>query len=261
VSGFSHVDDSPDPGRCVAYLEATAATLAAVKRRLDEMLGVRAGGRVLDVGCGAGHDLVRLAAAGAVPVGVDASARMVAESRRRCAAAGVAAVLAVADASALPLADASVDAVRVERVLQHVAVPSAVARELRRVLRPGGRLVSFEPTWASLRVDGVPVAAGAAFTRAVCAAIRQPDAGERVADWLRAAGFVGVAATTEAGGFATLDDLARATDVDAALRRAVDAGLPAAEADAWLAGLHERSGAGTFRAAVDRTYTVASVPG
>src|SRR5262245_58556880 len=103
--------------------------MSDTKARLLRLLAIRPGDRILDAGCGAGHDLVSLAAAGARPVGADASVRMVAESRRRCAAAGVAAGLVVADAAALPLRAASMDACRMERLLQHVPAPPAVVAE------------------------------------------------------------------------------------------------------------------------------------
>jgi len=219
------VDATADPARFVAYLETTAATMADTKARLLDLLAVRPGDRVLDVGCGAGHDLVSLAAAGARPVGVDASAA------------------------------------RMERLLQHVLAPSTVVGELRRVLRPGARLVSFEPVWSSLRVESDRRAVSRAVTDAVCAAIRQPDAGSRVPEWLRDNGFVNVAGVAGAARFTTLESLTRATDVRAALDRAVAGGtVPVDEARYWWAELEERSRSGAFLAVLDRTFSVGRIP-
>jgi SAM-dependent methyltransferase len=56
----------------------------------------------------------------------------------------------IADIRALPLADGEFDAVLCTEVLEHVAAPDAAARELFRVLRPGGRLLVTVPFVAEL---------------------------------------------------------------------------------------------------------------
>ena len=82
-SDFSDVDASDDPGSLVRYLDWMAHLLSQEKARLLALLDLSPGDQVLDVGCGAGHDLRSLADAGATPVGVDTSAHMLAESRQR----------------------------------------------------------------------------------------------------------------------------------------------------------------------------------
>jgi ubiquinone/menaquinone biosynthesis C-methylase UbiE len=56
-----------------------------------------------------------------------------------------------ADLHDLPMPDPTAD--RARTVLQHVADPLAALGEIRRVLRPGGRLVMGEPDWETLAVD------------------------------------------------------------------------------------------------------------
>jgi demethylmenaquinone methyltransferase / 2-methoxy-6-polyprenyl-1,4-benzoquinol methylase len=97
--------------------------------------------RAADVACGTGaltRELRRLAP-GASVVGVDFSWEMV----RRAATTAGAPVLA-GDALRLPLADASVDVVTIAFGLRNLADPGHGLVELRRVLRPGGRLVVCE---------------------------------------------------------------------------------------------------------------------
>ena len=65
--------------------------------------------RVLDVGCGAGVELVRLARAGARAVGVELSDRMAALARQNLAQQGVGAGIAVADGERLPFGDDAFD--------------------------------------------------------------------------------------------------------------------------------------------------------
>jgi SAM-dependent methyltransferase len=102
------------------------------------------GGRLLELGCGPG-DLWR-ANADRIPADwqlalTDYSPGMVREAREALARVrpGAALVAANVDAQALPLADASFDAVVANHMLYHVPDRPRAFAEIRRVLRPGGR--------------------------------------------------------------------------------------------------------------------------
>jgi SAM-dependent methyltransferase len=108
---------------------------------------VGASGRCLDLGCGDGGSAgVWVAAHAAAYVGVDISPVAVARARERGLDARV-----VDDAAALPFEDAAFDAVLCTEVLEHLVDPLAAAREARRVLRPGGRLLVTVPNIAFWR--------------------------------------------------------------------------------------------------------------
>lgn len=108
---------------------------------------------MLDLCCGTGDIARRLPG---VVVGVDFTAEMLQVAERRCSrepARGQDALLAgsrlqtqwvQADALRLPFADASFDAVTVGYGLRNLADLDAGLREIQRVLRPGGRLVSLD---------------------------------------------------------------------------------------------------------------------
>jgi ubiquinone/menaquinone biosynthesis C-methylase UbiE len=135
------------------------------KRESYGLLGAAPGRRILDVGCGLGDDAAALAAIarpGGAVVGVDASRSMIDSARTRHG--GVDGLsFEVAGAADLPFDDASFDACRIDRVLQHIAAPAPVIREMARVLRPGGVLVAYDNDWETLTVDS----ADRAMTRTV----------------------------------------------------------------------------------------------
>jgi SAM-dependent methyltransferase len=108
--------------------------------RLVDFDGHR-GGRVLEVGCGAGTDLVRFARGGALVTGVDLSSSAIALAKQNFAQQGLTADLREADGERLPFADASFDFVYAHGVVQYTADDRALVSECRRVLKPGGEAV------------------------------------------------------------------------------------------------------------------------
>jgi SAM-dependent methyltransferase len=109
-------------------------------------LALPRGAAVVDAGCGTGRALSHLreavGRAGAV-IAVDVTPEMLAVARPK--ADGAAAALLIADAMALPLRDAAVDAVFAAGLVPHLDDAAAGLRELSRVVRPGGALAVFHP--------------------------------------------------------------------------------------------------------------------
>jgi 2-polyprenyl-3-methyl-5-hydroxy-6-metoxy-1,4-benzoquinol methylase len=103
---------------------------------------VRAGERVLDVGCGEGQFAAELARAGAVVVAADAAAEPLRRARAACP--GLETLLLPLDGE-WPLADASFDAVWAGEVIEHVADTGAWLSQVRRVLKPRGVLLLSTP--------------------------------------------------------------------------------------------------------------------
>lgn len=264
MSGFSNVDRSANVDRLVGYLRATNDGLAAMKSYIVAAARRAVGeGTVLDLGCGLGDDLARLAAVGLRPLGIDTSSEVL---RRADATLGSSVPLIRSDGSALPLRNGTIDGCRIERVLQHVEDPDRVVAEVARVVKPGGFLAIFEPDYSTFRVDSDVEPDGTLPARFVT--VRHPSIGSTLAAMVEGHSFRVDDIVTEASRGYRVDALpldaarviGRALPVDAmsVFRQAYKAGVLDGDiGEQWLAEQRHRSDAGTFRARWDKILVVA----
>ena len=108
---------------------------------------------VCDIGAGSGRITVPLVNQGLQVVATDVSEEMLRIARQRVLAAGAGArtTFVVADAEHLPLGDGLFDAAACYGVLHHVPNPEVVVQEAGRILRPGGRWLSYDPHQSKVR--------------------------------------------------------------------------------------------------------------
>lgn len=167
------------------------------------------GWRVLDVGSGPGTitiDLARRVRPGLV-VGVDVADEVVSRARGLAASERVDNVeFRVADAYALPFADASFDLVHAHQVLQHLARPIDALREFRRVLKPGGLVAVRDVDYGG--VIWSPASPGLTRWLELYHDVHagnggEPDAGRHLKRWVREAGFVHLEASASTWVFST----------------------------------------------------------
>lgn len=147
---FAAVDAARDPQTFVRYLrQRQSGDASDLRRQVSyELLEVCEGQHLLDVGCGLGDDvraLARLVGASGSVIGLDNSERLLDVARRQSEGVEYPGAFVHADMHHMPFADATFDGCRAERVLIHTDQPTQAVDEMRRVVRPGGRIVVTEP--------------------------------------------------------------------------------------------------------------------
>jgi len=174
-------------------LEVAYASADTRRRRtlVREALAAQPGERVLDIGCGPGFYVAELldevGPEGSV-VGVDSSPPMLAMAARRTdGRANV--TLLEGEATALPVEDAEFDAALSVQVFEYIDdIPAALA-EVRRTLRPGGRVLIWDVDWATISLRTADEARMRRVLDAWDEHLADPSLPRRLTAELRAAGF------------------------------------------------------------------------
>ncbi len=135
--------DHLDPST-VLVRETMEAATQPENRFLLRQLGDIRGKALLDIGAGAGETAAYLAGQGALVTALDLSGQMLGVTGKVARHYGATVKLVQASAEELPFRDGSFDIVYAANVLHHVQADRCL-REVRRVLKPGGRLASWDP--------------------------------------------------------------------------------------------------------------------
>lgn len=220
------------------------------RRLVREALGAEPGERVLDVGCGPGFysaELLEEVGPEGSLVAVDGSPQMLAVAAQRCEGHDNI-DFREADATSLPVEDASFDRALCVQVLEYVADATGTLAEMLRALRPGGRVVVWDIDWTTVSWHSSDSARMERALRAWDEHLTHPDLPRTLAARMRSAGFDDVA--MEGHSFATAE-LSGETYVGAALPLieqfiAGREGMDAADAAAWAAEQRELAERGEF---------------
>lgn len=158
-------EEEPRPKGYVdsGYLQTTDDLLQHFKQRSYELMRIKAGHNVLDVGCGPASDTIALAelvGSNGQVIGVDYDPQMIIEADARARQAGVSAWVSHKQSltDALPFESNSFHSCRSERVFQHLHNPRQALTEMVRVTKPGGRVVIWDADWGTLSIDTDDVA-------------------------------------------------------------------------------------------------------
>lgn len=153
---MSNVDQAGSAEVYVESIRQLQGQMEVFQKRTSDLLQATDGHRILDAGCGSGVNLIRLAklvAPNGEVVGVDVSSQLLKEAQKNIARESLPIKVQSGDVRNLDFEEGSFDRVYAERLLQHLDQPSLVLRELRRVLRPGGRVVVLDADYDSLLID------------------------------------------------------------------------------------------------------------
>jgi ubiquinone/menaquinone biosynthesis C-methylase UbiE len=138
-------------------IEAAYSKRDVLRRRalVREALQLEPGHRVLDVGCGPGFyaaEILDIVGPEGSVVGIDSAQAMLTLAAKRCEGRANA-VFSEGEATSLPVGDGEFDAALSVQVLEYVEdIPGALA-EIRRALKPAGKVVIWDVDWVTLSMN------------------------------------------------------------------------------------------------------------
>jgi ubiquinone/menaquinone biosynthesis C-methylase UbiE len=254
--GFQQTGQSTDTEAVFGWLDRMDGhpLIQQVKQQMLDVCPVTEGDRVLDVGCGLGHEVRRLAERAGPQgqvVGIDANPAMITEARRRAAGLTLPVAFEVGDARHLTWPDNAFDLCRTERVLRYLDQPDAAVSEMARLARPGGSVLVFDFDSDQTVVDAPDPALARRIAELLDAAVPSPWVGRQLFGLFQRAGLRDVRVVphvmcfTGAAGFTVHQRVNRGT-----IDRARQAGqISASDVAAWWTAMERAAEAQTFFAA------------
>lgn len=241
---FGNVDASGCAPEFISYLDRVTDLFQPVKQLAQALLWLQPGARLLDVGCGCGDDLRKLAA-GIGPAGwaagIDRSQSMIAESHKRHAGSDLPIWFAVAEAESIPFSSGYFDMCRADRVMQHLPNPERALQEMVRVVKPGGRVLVVDRDWGMVTIDTTDAATTGAVLGRACSGIRNGCIGRKLEGLFNDAKLRNIEIHTKDIRIDTLEVADTLLDLRVVLAHCVGEGLIAeSSATKWLDDLLER---------------------
>lgn len=131
------------------YLEELQNLFAKTKQRSYELLNPQANETIADIGCGIGKDAISLAKSGAMVYGIDNDQNFISIANQQDFD-NLKIDFICCNADTIPLANNSIDKIRFDRVLQHIADHEKVLKEVSRLLTPNGQLQIIDTDYLSI---------------------------------------------------------------------------------------------------------------
>lgn len=253
-AAFSNVDAAGEAADFIAYLDLASSSFRPVKRLALSLLQLETSQFALDLGCGCGDDIremAKLVAPGGLAIGVDRSASLIEEARRRHAIRGLPLKFEKGDAAHLRWSDGFFHACYADRVLQHLDDPDRVLREVHRVLKPRGRMVVVERDWGMVRLDTTDGTTTNTILHRARTGIVNGWIGQQLPEKLRNAGFTAIEVHPHRIDIETFATANALLDLQTVLDHAVAERLiQRRSAELWIADLLDRDQAGKFFASI-----------
>jgi ubiquinone/menaquinone biosynthesis C-methylase UbiE len=248
ASGFRNVDAAEEVSKFVSCLQFMdrLKSFQDYKQAIVDRAAIRSGMSVLDVGCGIGADVARIASIvgdqGAV-VGLDPSRSLIDTARKSIGTERSNASFVVGFGENLEFPDESFDVCRVDRTLQHVEDPRLVITEMSRSLKSGGRLACAKPDWGTFVITSQDRRLTRRISETWSDGFRNGSIGRWLQPYLHLTGFRDVMLTGHlliAEGFEAID---KVFDISLTAAKLRDAGDRPQDIDRWIADLKSREDA------------------
>ena len=249
---YLNADTTENADHLVQYLEYIDALPETRRMKVNTYgyLGLKEWDVVLDAGCGPGYDAIRMAGmvgkSGKV-IGIDISRKMIAIAEAKAKNTTLPVSFRTGDARNLPFANASFDAVRIERMLQIVNNPGRILDEMIRVLRSGGRILSIEPDWETFVCDPGSRNTARTFFRFCADQFPDGSTGRKLYRYFRERGLADVVIHPEPLVLHNFSLAVKMMNMEQFLSAAQETGVLAQdEVATWLADLKDADAKGQF---------------
>ena len=265
-SEFASVDGADDPGSLIQFLDQTTGNpqYRANQQSLIQMFSPRKGSQLLDVGCGIGHDAFALGKTvgekGQV-IGIDASRLLLKEARKRAKVLPSNVEFRLGDALQLEFPDRTFDGCWATRVLMHLLNPRKAAREMFRVLKSAGKVLSLEADWDTLVISTGSARRSTMLRRLLQKSVRNPGMGHALLAVFQEAGFKDITIGAGTYVFSNLVQANLAWRIGPIVTLAVKAGkLSSHQAETLMQELTKDNAAGKFLGAATGFYILGTRP-
>ncbi len=252
-NNFEIVNKINGDSEAVQWLDAADALnfIQRCKLEMRQFCPVQPGQHVLDVGCGVGQEVRRLAdvvgGSGSV-IGIDISVNLIDEARRRYANQGLSLEFYVGGAEKIQFSDDSFDICRAERVIEYVDDPRLMLSEMVRVTRPGGSLLLFDFDYRGIIVDTTNRALARKINEIVAFSVPNAEIGGALPRLCHELGLVDIRVSPQL--FQISFFVYTALVQDAMLDALKQGQLTQAEFDSWWGELRAAENSGSFFATV-----------
>jgi ubiquinone/menaquinone biosynthesis C-methylase UbiE len=200
ITSFDRVDQTANPAFFTQFMDKshTLQSASIYKQRMFDLLDVRPGATLLDVGCGAGNDvqdLAKLVGPRGRVVGIDSSATMIQQARARTADSHLPVEYLQGDGYQLPFEENTFDGCQSSRVFKHLAEPVRALGEMLRVARPGARIVVAEADFDLIIIDIPDRTLARKMIHLACDRVRQGWMGRQLPKLFSEAGLIDIVVT------------------------------------------------------------------